>query len=320
MLITNWTFGDRRDVDVVGRDARSSWWSINAIDSRQSRDSWRGAFGTFEWDHLQQERSCMLVFGDDTTDTTNAFNEDLLARTQIASYAYLLNRPPFDSGGILWMASGIADSKRQPLTLPSFRQTPKFWNPYFVQRPAFEPDFQAVQSNAWIDDWCADFSALDAARGGNSLVSPPLDTAILSLVDASINGVIDFRLASLVRTIEALIAVPAGPGQKKTFVQRAGLFSAAAMKHPGFVAANRSMPDALADLYQLRSDVVHGKWPLTDMQKAGREDYVAVLDYVVETVARTIIKWAIRNRTTFAGYQTRMALEAAWAAGSIPPP
>jgi hypothetical protein len=145
--------------------------------------------------------------------------------------------------------------------------------------------------------------------------------AVLSLLDASINDRLDFRMPALVRTIETLIAIPKGQGAA-LFAQRAALFATAVQAHPALTPglAGRTFDQFLRDLFQLRSDAVHGKWPLRDLQQAGREDEVALLDFTAESIARTVIKWALRNNAVISTYRTRQALEDAWANGTIPPP
>lgn len=319
-LATNWTYGSPRPT-AIRPDLRCSWLRVDQIGEQQSRDAWQEAFGTFEWDHLRGGRATILVFSTDTTDVSNATNEELMNRVRLASFAYLLNRPPVNSGGYFWLISGDADANREPVSLRNWARLPELFLPYFIQRQPFGRTLQQFQSNDWIADWCTDIALLDAARGGQWLISPPVEMALLSLLDASINSTIDFRIPSLVRTIEALVAIPRAQGAA-TFAQRAALFAGEAIADPGFVATagGRTPDQVLRDLFQLRSDAVHGKWPMRDMQQAGREDEVALLDFTAETIARAVIKWALLNSGVLQTYQTRALLEAAWASNSVPPP
>jgi hypothetical protein len=193
----------RRTMRVVG---------CRNVGDPQARTAWREAFGRFTWDNLRGDRATMFVFGDDTTDATNAFNQALMNRVRLATFAYLV-KSPADQGGTFWLISGLVDANRQPQSLPSWNRLPELLLPYFVERQPFRRRLQKFQANAWVDDWCTDFNALlNEATGGPWLISPPFEMAVLSMWDASINGAVDFRIPALVRTIECLIAIPRGQG------------------------------------------------------------------------------------------------------------
>jgi hypothetical protein len=317
-MTTNWQFGNERDVPI-GQNARCGWWNVHAVGEAGARDAWREAFGNLEWEHLRSNRASMFVFGDDVTDATNAINQELEHRVQLARYAYLLHRPHILSGGAFWVFSGLADKNREPLSLRSWCKYANLCNPYFIERPDFAKKNQDYQTNKWVDGWAADFAVFDGARGGPWLISPPFEMAVLSFWDASINSAVDFRIPALVRTIESIIAPPRREA-KKRFVERAARFAQDVQVHPYFVAKQQTIEQVLTELYELRSDAVHGKWPLRAMQDAGREDDVALLDFTAEMVARTATRWALCNRTTFATYRTRDALEDAWRNHTVPPP
>lgn len=262
----------------------------------------------------------MLVFDNDTTDAANIVNDRLTSRAHLAIYAYLINRPPINSGGTMWLFSGLLDTNRRLSSVQTCQQLNELFLPYFVERAPFRHRLQEFHTNAWVQRWCADFaSLLEEANRGSWLICPPFEMSMLSLWDASINCRVDFRIPALVRAIEALIALPPGPG-KPLFAERAALFAQDVAAHPYFLASGMTLNLLLRNLFQLRSDAVHGKWPLRDMQDAGRADEVALFDYAAEMIARAIIRWALRNRATFATYRTRAALEAAWADNTIPPP
>lgn len=317
-LTTNWRSGDQQK-SVIGGDIRCNWWNVHDVGEDGARDAWREAFGTFQWDALRGKRPTMFVFGHDTADITNAINKQLEDRVQLARYAYLLNRPPILSGGAMWVISGMADNDLRPLSLRSWHRHAELSNPYFIQRAPFARSLDEFLTNSWMESWCDDFVAMDSARGGKWLLCPPFEMGVLSFWDASINTALDFRMPALVRTIESIVAPPRRSATL-SFVQRSALFAQDVQRHPYFSATGHTLDEMLRELYQLRSDAVHGKWPLRDMQQAGREDDVALLDFAAEMIARAAIKWALRNRTKFATYQTRAALEDAWANGTIPPP
>lgn len=318
LLITNWMGGTHRAVPYAS-NAQVRWWGVEALDPSHEVDAWRKAFGTLQWQEIQRSRACFIATAEDDSAVTNTINDELLVRARVATYAFLVNRPPMLAGGWMWMVSGLAD-ENSPSTLDRWIRLPEFYNAYFPNRPLFAPDMTALRTNTWIDAWLTDFASMESGADPAWLISGPVEIAVLSLWDASTEPTIDFRFPSLVRAIEALIAIPAGSGMKRTFIDRARRFCGDVQAHPAFIASGKTIENLLSALYVLRSRVVHGSWPLREMQADQKEDEVALLEFTAETVARTAIKWALKNSAVFASYRSRAELEDAWRLGQVPSP
>jgi hypothetical protein len=80
-----------------------------------------------------------------------------------------------------------------------------------------------------------------------------------------------------------------------------------------------SAEQLLLELYQARSDCVHGKVPFLDLRAQGEEglDRAAQLAYVADVLAREALLAALkfRDRSIFA---SRAALEGAWQRQAFP--
>jgi hypothetical protein len=127
------------------------------------------------------------------------------------------------------------------------------------------------------------------------------------------NGV-DHRLPYFVRSAESVLAIPRREG-KKTFVARALKFLPTITSDPYIGAAN--IEEYLGDIYQLRSDCVHGKEPRAELAAQGRPiDLVAKYEYLAEALANATTRWALSEHV-FMRSMTRDTLESAWDAGAV---
>ena len=142
-----------------------------------------------------------------------------------------------------------------------------------------------------------------------------LGYALLSHGRAKCEALLEFSIPAFVRAAEGVIALRKGMGAKD-FKDRA-LPLAPDLKTDAYVGADAD--SLLGDLYQLRSDCVHGKIPFLELRTQGSagEDRAAKLQYVAEFVARSALLKALRfpHKELFA---TRDALESAWATGAFP--
>jgi hypothetical protein len=139
--------------------------------------------------------------------------------------------------------------------------------------------------------------------------------ALLAHGSAWTRPLLEFSVPEFVRAAEGILALAKGMGAT-TFRERA-LRIVPALRNNKYVGG--SIDSLLLDLYQLRSDCVHGKIPFAKMQARGDEgeEQAAQLAYVAEVVAREALLVALRrpDKTVF---ESREALEQAWACGTIP--
>jgi hypothetical protein len=126
---------------------------------------------------------------------------------------------------------------------------------------------------------------------------------------------LEFSIPEFVRAAEGVIALAKGEGAK-VFENRARRL-VPSLAQDDYVG--RDLDRLLPDLYQLRSDCVHGKLPFEDLKAQGPEGWETAcqLAYLAEVLAREALLVALRrpDRTVF---ETRDALAGAWASGAFP--
>jgi hypothetical protein len=78
------------------------------------------------------------------------------------------------------------------------------------------------------------------------------------------------------------------------------------------------MRSELEDLYQLRSDCVHGKLPFTPLQGAEPNTHMGQREFVAETIAREAILHVLRSEKRIAMFADRSSAEKAWTERALP--
>jgi hypothetical protein len=316
ILITSWGESPETEIALDG-STRCRWIDIDQA-SQSERDAWREAFGTFRWDRISGRHLCWMRTATATSEATNAENESLMHDAWAAWHAYDLRRPHWRSGDVLWAVSGTAREESGiflPHSLASWNDFPELFNAYYSERDDYAP--ARPLSTSWIEDWLHTFDILSRPTDPSYALGDAIEMALFSFMEASKTRTLEFKFPNLVRAIEAIIAIPRHQG-KETFASRAAPFAQAAMQEPAVQAHGMAAGDLLRELYQLRSDCVHGKWVLRDMKRAGRDDHVAALEFVAMTAARNAILWAIDNRSRLQAMTTRDLLEDAWQRGVLP--
>jgi hypothetical protein len=135
--------------------------------------------------------------------------------------------------------------------------------------------------------------------------------------EESFNSVhLEFKIPNLVRSLECILGLKRGQG--------AGHFADRILKLlPGLLVPFPSIDIKLQllNLYQLRSDCVHGKkiaWSLKKELKDKFSDQVVYeYEFLAETVAREILKIAMRDKNIWQYLGAREEIEEAWDQGKI---
>lgn len=140
--------------------------------------------------------------------------------------------------------------------------------------------------------------------------------ALQSFASARTRPLLEFSVPEFVRAAEGVIALERTMGTKK-FQERA-LRVVPSLQTDEYVGAN--IEALLADLYQLRSDCVHGKLPFRDMEARCDEgaEHAALLAYAAEVLAREALLVVLRHPDRLI-FDSREAMERAWASGAFPP-
>ena len=142
-----------------------------------------------------------------------------------------------------------------------------------------------------------------------------LNVAIRALSEALARSPLEARIPELVRATECVLALPKGKGGAE-FAERA-LKLVPALQADWLVGAG--VRQRLVDLYQHRSDCVHGKIPFLNLQAAGAAGTAdaARFEYLAELLARESVSFAVERPGLWHHFEDRDLLENAWQSGSV---
>lgn len=285
-------------------------------------EEWRDAIGDFAWRERERQRLvCVNVAPAHRPDVLDAENEALATTCNWVWFAFQLARLVRPRYGECFVAQGHASDRSGAVTLGLMQG---WHNLHTLIRPNYcgDPDYSSVTyAPNWPQAVAACWGLIDGALDHAGELPVLADRAIDAYsVALRMNGV-DHRLPYFVRSAESVLAVPRG-GTGREFVRRALIFLPNITSEPFMQAANIAAADVeryLAEIYQLRSDCVHGKDPASELATQGRRDLVAKYEYISEALANATTRWAMREHV-FLRTMTRAGLETSWTAGSVPPP
>jgi hypothetical protein len=148
-------------------------------------------------------------------------------------------------------------------------------------------------------------------------LTPLLGVALDSFNEALLRRGLEFRIPEFVRAADCVLAVAKHEG-KTGFAQKAMRIAPELARSP--MLAGIDIPAFLIELYERRSDCVHGRIPFEDLQTQGEAgiDRAARLEYVSEQVARSSLLAALRHPHRTAIFADRRTLEKAWKDGKLP--
>jgi hypothetical protein len=144
-----------------------------------------------------------------------------------------------------------------------------------------------------------------------------LDVALISFNEALLRKGLEFRIPEFVRAADCVLALTRSEG-KTAFAQKALRIAPELAQSPFLAGINVNA--FLVELYERRSDCVHGRIPFEDLASQGETgiDRAARLEYVSEHVARSAVIAALRHPNHGTIFATRAALEKAWQDGQFP--
>jgi hypothetical protein len=128
---------------------------------------------------------------------------------------------------------------------------------------------------------------------------------------------LEFAVPEFVRTVECIVGLPRGKGGK----QFAGRAMRIARHLQGYwYVGGTDLQARIEELYEHRSDCVHGKVPFHTLLSGGSagEDEAARFGYLAEGLARESLLWVLSNTQKFPLFNDRQTLETAWAMNQLP--
>lgn len=277
---------------------------------------WKEWLGSIIWEALFEHDSLFFISLADSSGS-EAELQDLsgeLYRSMALAFEWT---PPEDRCAIFCGDCEVTDKKIQFTKVQSFSRTDLWFRPAYFDADYNFTDYDAEAENQGTVKAaygvCVDFRKVFPAGKGPHL----LGIAFLSFEESIRNGRLEFKLPNQVRAIEAIIALSKHHGAAD-FAERAKRFAPSKNAFYSYTAEEIAL--FLKDAYNIRSACVHGMpFDLKIKDRLGT-DYKKVLpkyEYLVESVARNAIKWAMRSADFVALADDRSALEAAWAASKF---
>ncbi len=286
---------------------------------------WSKWVGTVAWGAIKRATRIVLArVPSERPLVVDDENERLLSQVRSAWAAYLLSGG-CEYGGEAWVLSGQAGGATHGtplLSIRSFQPMDSAVSPFYASRDRHTKMRAAAMMEAWTghgalhdDSWFRSWLEADELLGQRPTRPPILALSVLAYSSAWTRRHMEFSIPEFVRAAEGVLALPSGTGR--------GLFSRRALRlvprlcSDEYVAAD--IETLLVELYKLRIDCVHGMIPFEKLQALGEEgaDRAGQLNYVAEVVARESLLVALR-RSDWSVFETREALEAAWASGAFP--
>lgn len=291
-------------------------------ESEHSR--WREWLGSVPWERLK--RAGRVVVAREAATELSIHNEvdlRLRARVDRSWSAFLLSGAATESDSAAWFLHGEAAGDRSGSPLRSLKtvgQIDRLIRPPYRGRERYVGILAKNLMQYWSEHGSRDQSWFPRWLDACALLNQPnlpliVGYALLAHGSAWTRRYLEFSIPEFVRVAEGVIALPRNQGGK-TFVERA-LRLAPGLQQDEYVGmATESL---LPELYQLRSDCVHGKLPFAEMQALGDkgEEHAAQLSYVAEVLARESVLTALRH-PDWSVFATRDNLEQAWASGAFP--
>jgi hypothetical protein len=229
-------------------------------------EEWKEAIGDIAWrDREEPHLVCLNTARAERPDVFDAEHDALARDCNLIWFAYQLARLRHPDYGECVIAKGHARESEAGVSLGMMQGWSQL---HRLIRPNYCGDRQYIevwrQDPNWLIDpdwpervadcWRLLDGAHDPARELPPLVDRALDAYSVAL---RMNGV-DHRLPYFVRSAESVLAIPRGQG-RATFVARALRFLPTI--NSDLYIGHANIAEYLGDIYQLRSDCVHGKDP-----------------------------------------------------------
>ena len=298
--------------------------TLSSLVAAEELAHWREWLGSLAWDKIDRGRRLVILRSPAAAPSVlDDDNQRLLGKVSNAWRAFLLCEPHINTEGESWLLSGEAagnDPDSQLVSVRTVSRIDAIVRPLHATRARFwevnrEDWREQVQRYGGPDEsWFLRWIEID-----NYLCSGPwsevLGYALLAHGSARTRPELEFAIPELVRAAEGVIALERRMGAQ-VFKDRA-LRLVPSLRNDRYVGTQ--IEPLLLDLYQARSDCVHGKVPFLKLRALGDEgeERAAQLAYVADVLAREALLVAFRfpDKSIFA---TREVLEAAWASNAFP--
>jgi hypothetical protein len=292
-----------------------------------SAKHWKEWLGTIEWDRIQGRKNLLLSWiptSNDTLDHENKHVEDRLTHLWIS---LLISRGLDLAVERSVLLSGSGELLNGALVVKEIRSVGHF-EPCLASEWLRRENLDQITGGRTSDDNFATWRNVYRFLVPSEHEGKPDKSQILFNLGALFFRTAlearwaDIRVPNFIRTIESVVAVPRGRNQADTFVERLSILvgdetkTRLGMNKDGFTKY-------IKDLYQIRSDCVHGKPYAWTYQKQLEvdpdqfEQFVMKSDGVAELSAREVLLRVVSDSRFHQYLSDRDMLERAWSNGEF---
>jgi hypothetical protein len=301
----------------------------NYIDADEVKH-WREWIGSMEWDALMGEQRIVLAFmPSDRPEVLDHESKLLEQRLGVARKAYILASPSTGCDAEFRYIGGQATSIEPDIRLKSIREHGDFHTvvrPFYRTREAFTNvwPWRDMYSESWLDrmaEWVEILSNAYAKDDQAQKLGMPvlLDLALAAFDTALQRSRLEFRIPEFARAADCILATRQGHG-KRDFIDRSLQLVPSLLTHWYVGGARAELEQRIGQLYDHRSECVHGKVPFLQLHKRGEAgaDDAARFEFLAEAIARGLVDFVLRRPAKFPILRDRALLDTAWANGSFP--
>ncbi len=286
-----------------------------SIDTSESKH-WKEWIGSLAWDQLTGDNCIVLSYVPTKTPSVlDQENKDLTDKVFDIYRVLPLVQPLYYPHNEIITISGAGKAEGGKLTFFDVREVgrnkPWMDSGYLRHHKSLRNEKFALEPNPqFFDAWRSinDLFVLHFRKGNSP---EQLLESYRSFEDGFRNTHLEFKIPNHVRSVECILGLKRGQGGSH--------FADRVLKLVPLLAvpfSSEPIRQQLINLYQIRSDCVHGKkiaWSLKNELKNEFSDQVVYeYEFLAETIAREVLKLAMSKKEIWQFLGTREEIEDAW--------
>ncbi|MBN22606.1 MAG: hypothetical protein CL678_15085 [Bdellovibrionaceae bacterium] len=291
------------------------------IKTESHKNCWKEWLGTLLWEELVSDNKLVLItFGDDDeSEILNSTNQQLVNKLynvfRVLPLVTTLSGPRHEPISITGRVE-IEDDERFKIKdireISRYRSWPDsfYWREkeFLDLRRSYETNSKLIENWDFISTYCSDKifklgSKLQLIESYRSFEAAFFSTPKL-----------EFKIPNLVRSVESIIGLPRGQGKAEFYKRVQYLCGVPEISEP--YGIHEHYKNLLENLFQIRSDCVHGKpfaWSLRkELGESFSDTTVAQYEFLSEWIARRTLLNVRENQNLLNACESRDQLETYW--------
>lgn len=293
---------------------------------------WRDWLGSIKWDAIMEEQRIVVAFmTSERPEILDLESKLLERRLAVARLAYILASPSTGPHAEFRYVGGQATSIDPDVRLCSIRQHGSFHKierAFYRTREAFTKvwPWREMYTESWLgrmEEWVRilDSAYATGKHDQTQTLGMPvlLDLALDSFDTALQRSRLEFSIPEFVRAADCILATRQGRG-KRDFIERSLQLVPDLPNHWYVDGTRAELEQKIGQLYDHRSECVHGKVPFLSLRNRGEAgaDDAAKFEFLAGAIAQGILNFVLRRPAKFPDLRNRDLLDTAWENGSFP--